>query len=64
MNAKIILAMMFVFLLVFSSGCIKTDDGTGSSTEQPDQASEQEIIGNLNNDIIDESETIDIGELI
>ena len=64
MNTKILVAMMLVFLIVTASGCVQTDDGTGSSTEQADQASEQEIIENLEDDIIDETETIDIGELV
>ncbi len=64
MNTKILVAMMFVFLLVTASGCVQTDDGTGSSTEQTDQENEQEIVDNLENDIIEETETIDIGELV
>ena len=64
MKARILIAMLFVFLVVTASGCVQTDDGSGSSTEQTDQISEQGIINNLEPDIIDESETIDIGELL
>ena len=65
MKLKIILSMLFVVMIVFASGCVQqaTDDGTGS-TDQIDQASEHEIIENLDSEIIDESEIIDIGELV
>ena len=64
MNAKILVAMLFVLLIVTASGCVQTDDGTVPSTEENDQASEQAIIYNLEDDIIEETETIDIGELV
>jgi hypothetical protein len=64
MNAKILFAMMFVLLIVTASGCVQTDDGTGPFTEETDQASEQAITDNLEGNIIEETETIDIGELV
>ena len=65
MNSKMLLSMLFIAMVVFASGCIQqaADDGTGS-TDQTDQASEQEIIENLGNEMVDESEIIDIGELV
>ena len=41
MNAKILVAMLFVLLIVTASGCVQTDDGTDPSTEENDQASAQ-----------------------
>ena len=64
MNTKIIVAMLFVLLIVTASGCVQTDDETGPSTNTTDQVSEQDIINNLKDDIIEETEIIDIGELV
>ena len=66
MNLKVILSILFIVMIVFAvSGCVQqaADDGTGSA-DQTDQASENEIIDNLDNEIVDDSETIDIGELV
>lgn len=63
MNTKLLIAMLFVFLIVAASGCVQTGDGEGSSTG-PDQAYEQDIVDSLGYEIVDETETIDIGELI
>jgi hypothetical protein len=64
MKARVLLAMMFVFLVVAASGCVQTDVQQDSSSDQSDQISGNEIMDSLQGDIIDDSETIDIGELI
>lgn len=58
--------MLLIVMIVFASGCVQeaTDNGTDSPDQQIDQASENEIIDNLDNEIIDDSELIDIGELV
>jgi ABC-type glycerol-3-phosphate transport system substrate-binding protein len=63
MNTKILMALLFIALIVTASGCVQ-DAADPGTTDPTDQASENQIIDELNEEIIDEDEDIDLGELV
>jgi len=66
MNTKIVLVLAFVAMVVMASGCVsELPSNESDPTDDPtDQVSENQIINSLDGGIIDESNEIDIGELI
>ena len=68
MNMKIPLLAFALMTLVIASGCVSetpsgTDDSGGLTDGELD-AQQDQVLGNLDSELVDENEEIDIGDLI
>jgi hypothetical protein len=66
MKGKALLVLLMLAAVVVASGCIQetpTMDGNGDGGEDI-ETQQEAVFSDLDSDLIDESETIEIGELI